>query len=183
MQIFSFKYALQHTDWLYSTDPKSGNHQARWQYEDMKPEGEVFVLPFLTFGVAPACCHFAHPVQVDLLQVLQVYLPFWRADQRLSSILYKGWGAGQPKARTMYHAATQCRIFPTLGFLDTVPNSPNDPAQTARHLGMLPDSLKIACISQNNKLEDVLLRVQQGMDRGLSDREHDREAHQHQHSQ
>ena len=130
---------LQQFDWMYTTDFKSGYHQIPlhpdcWTYMGVQIEGEIYVLPFLPFGVAPACRQFTEIMQ-------QVYLPLQQAGQRICSFIDDSIGAAHPRSRAKYHVKTLCLLQTALGFFDNIPKSQLRPDQVARHLGMILDTI------------------------------------------
>ena len=127
LQYVSFKYEtlqqavslLQHRHFLYTTDFKSGYHQVPlhlgcYPYMGVQIEGTVYVLPFLAFGIAPACRQFTEIMY-------EVYSPLQQAGQTLSSYIDDAMGAAQPKGRAKFHVQTLCSWQAVLGFYNSIP--------------------------------------------------------------
>ena len=142
---------LQPGDWMFTTDFKSGYHQipmheSTWQYLGTEVDGQIYVMPYLPFGVSSACREYTAVMQC-------VYKPLRAVGMRLASYIDDALGRGSTEAEAKYLVTTLCRLLTALGFFLSINKCMLQPRQQALFLGMLLDTVLERCTVPEEKIQ------------------------------
>lgn len=126
---------VQPTDYLYTTDDKSGYwqlpvHPDMWQYLAVEWQGTLYYWPSLPFGVAPACY-----IYTSLKR--ELFRPVRQAGVRLSFLIDDHAAAARSLAAAKYQCRTVVMLMAALGFTLSWSKCQFIPQPTAKFLGFI----------------------------------------------
>ncbi|GLC46806.1 hypothetical protein PLESTM_001928300 [Pleodorina starrii] len=146
-------------DFLYATDDKSGYwqipmHPDMWTYLGMEWESQIWVWPFLPFGLAPAC-------RIYTVIKQEVYRPIRERGVRMSSLIDDQSGAAESEPKAKFQCRQVVRICAALGFTLSIGKCQFLPRPTVRFLGFIVDAPAQAFRVPQEKIDALAALVQQ----------------------
>ena len=121
-------------------------HPSTLPYMGVEMDGQVYVMPYLPFGVASACREYTQVMR-------SVYDPMRAIGLRLVSYIDDALGKASSKSAAKYDVVTLCMLLTALGFFFSMAKCMMSPAQIAYFLGMVIDTILTECRVPREKLE------------------------------
>ena len=154
---------IQAGDSLWTTDLKSGYHQlamhpSMYPYLGVSVGGQLFIMTYLPFGVAPAC-----RIYTQLMSV--VYKPLRQQGLRLSFYIDDALGVAADVPTGQFHEGTSNLLLTALGFTLSLRKCSLPLSTAVTFRGMDLDSQQGTCRVPADKLQYFLQQAQQLLSR------------------